>query len=396
MTSPRSTPPLDGGSSTPIHLFVPKFRVEECLSEIKECLERGWTGLGYKTVDFETAWRDYTGLPHAHFVASATAGLHLAVALLKEAGGWSDGDEVISTPLTFVSTNHVILHSGLRPVFADVDETLCLDPESVLSRLGPRTRAVMFVGLGGNVGRLGRIVEICRERNLRLILDAAHMAGTRVRGTHVGAEADATVFSFQAVKNLPTADSGMVCFREGALDEAVRKWTWLGINKDTYSRTQSSGAYRWRYDVERVGFKYHGNSVMAALGLVGLKYLDEDNAYRRRLASKYDESLSGVSTVSPVKMAPECEPSRHLYQVLVDDRDAMMQFLNARKVYPGVHYTDNTDYPMYRSSQNACPKARHASDHLISLPLHTNLVEKEVDRVASLVGEFCAAKVDHA
>lgn len=110
-----------------IQLFQPTFRVEECLAQIRECLEVGWTGIGFKTNEFESAWKDYTGLPHAHFLNSATSGLHLALQLLKDKYGWEDGDEVITTPLTFVSTNHAILYSNLRPIFADVDEFLCLD-----------------------------------------------------------------------------------------------------------------------------------------------------------------------------------------------------------------------------------------------------------------------------
>ena len=106
----------------PIQLFVPHFRIEECLAEIRECLEKGWTGLGYKTVAFETAWKAYTDLPYAHFLNSATAGLHLAVRLLKQRDGWREGDEIITTPLTFVSTNHAMLYENLHPVFADVDE----------------------------------------------------------------------------------------------------------------------------------------------------------------------------------------------------------------------------------------------------------------------------------
>ncbi|HET8645816.1 MAG TPA: aminotransferase class V-fold PLP-dependent enzyme, partial [Vicinamibacteria bacterium] len=280
------------GPGDPIHLFVPSFRVDEVLEAVRECLEKGWTGLGFKTVEFEQAWKQHTGLPHAHFLGSASAGLHLAVKLLKEAGGWREGDEVITTPLTFVSTNHAILYEGLRPVFADVDEYLCLDPASVIERVSPRTRAVVFVGLGGNAGRYAEVRRLCHERGLALVLDAAHMSGTWMAdGTHVGADADACVFSYQAVKNLPTADSGMICFASAGLDEEVRKWTWLGINKDTYTRTHSSGAYRWLYDVEHVGFKYHGNSIMAAMGLVGLKYMEQDNAERRRLCALYDQAL---------------------------------------------------------------------------------------------------------
>lgn len=372
----------------PIHLFVPTFRVEEVLEAIRECLEKGWTGLGYKTVEFEQAWREYTRLPHAHFLGSASAGLHLALRLLKEDRRWHDGDEVITTPITFVSTNHAILYEGLRPVFADVDEHLCLDPASVAERIGPRTRAVIYVGLGGNPGRYEQVLRLCRERGLALVLDAAHMSGTWMRdGAHVGAGADVSVFSFQAVKNLPTADSGMICFAERALDEEVRKWTWLGINKDTYTRTLSSGAYRWLYDVEHVGFKYHGNSVMAAMALVGLKYLEEDNAYRRTVCGWYDEGLAGAAGVERVPMAEGCTPSRHLYQVLVDRRDAVMVALNERGIYPGVHYRDNTLYRMYAAAEGSCPRARRASERLVSLPLHLRLTKQHVERVAMALRE---------
>ena len=367
----------------PVHLFVPTFRVEECLGEIRECLEKGWTGLGFKTVAFEEAWVKYTGLPHAHFLSSATAGLHLALRLFKEKDGWSDGDEVITTPLTFVSTNHAILYENLKPVFADVDRYLCLDPASVEARITSRTRAVMFVGLGGNTGQLDAIASLCRLRGLRLVLDAAHMAGTRLHGRHVGHESDVVVFSYQAVKNLPTADAGMICFNDRGLDEEVRKWTWLGINKDTYTRTvEKQGAYRWYYDVEHPGFKYHGNSVMAGMALVALRYLDEDNGYRRRISARYDALLEGNPGVERIQVAPGCESSRHLYQVLLDRRDEVMVGMNAEEIYPGVHYRDNTLYRMYGYAQGTCPLAHAASERVISLPLHLRLTEEDAERVA--------------
>jgi dTDP-4-amino-4,6-dideoxygalactose transaminase len=377
--------------SEPIHLFVPTFRVDEVLAEIRECLEKGWTGLGFKTVAFEQGWRDYSGLPHAHFLGSATAGLHLGFKLLKEEGGWKEGDEVVTTPLTFVSTNHAILYEGLRPVFADVDEHLCLDPASVAARITPRTRAVCFVGMGGNPGRYAAVRDLCRERGIKLVLDAAHMTGTRVGGRHAGHDADVTVFSFQAVKNLPTADSGMICFADAALDAEVRKWTWLGINKDTYSRTVSDTAYKWLYDVEHVGFKYHGNSIMAAMGLVALRYVEEDNERRRQVASWYDEALAGAAGIERVPMAAGCVPSRHLYQVLVEGRDEVMVKLNAAAIYPGVHYRDNTLYRMYAGA-DSCPRARRASDRLISLPMHLRLGEADVARVAATLREACGER----
>jgi len=367
-------------------LFVPKFRVDECLDEIRECLEKGWTGLGFKTVEFENKWKEYTGLPNAHFVNSATVGLHLAVKILKMENGWNDGDEIISTPLTFVSTNHAIMYENLHVVFADVDDQLCLDPLDVERKITEKTKAILFVGIGGNIGQYDKIVELCQRYNLKLILDAAHMAGTRVDGVVPGSEADVVVYSFQAVKNLPTADSGMICFKESKYDDVCRKYTWLGINKDTYARTGEKGNYKWKYDVEFLGYKYHGNSIMAALGLVQLKYLDQDNAYRRQIANWYDQKFAGhEEKIRPIGVYGNCESSRHLYVIEVDDRDSLLEGLNEHEIYPGVHYRDNTEYTLYEYAKNTCPNSSRLSNRILSLPLHLNLSKNDVDYIADTV-----------
>lgn len=371
-----------------IQLFVPNFRVEECLAEIRECLEKGWTGLGYKTVAMEEAWKVYTDLPHAHFLSSNTVGLHLAFHLLKEKHCWKDGDEVITTPLTFVSTNHAIVQAGLKPVFADVDEYLCLDPSDVERKITDKTRAVIFVGIGGNAGRYAQVLDICRNKGLKMVLDAAHMAGTRVAGQQVGHDADVTVFSFQAVKNLATADSGMICFADAEDDARARKLTWLGINKDTYARTTSQGSYKWMYDVEELGFKYHGNSIMAAIGLVSLKYLDRDNAYRRQLAEWYQNAITNVKNINVVPVAPGCESSRHLFQIRAGKRDELMMVFHENEIYPGVHYRDNTEYRLYSYGQGTCPNSAEASKEILSLPMHMGVTKADIDQIAKVLQNF--------
>lgn len=369
-----------------IQLFTPKFEVEECLEEIRECLEKGWTGLGFKTVEFEEKWKKYTGLPFAYYLNSATIGLNLAVEILKEEYHWEDGDEVITTPITFVSTNHAIPKAGLKAVFADIDDTMCLDPKSVKERITDKTRAVIFVGIGGNIGQYKEIVKICKENNVKIILDAAHMAGTRVNGEIPGKEADVVVYSFQAVKNLPTADSGMICFKNGKFDEIVRKKAWLGINKDTYTRTTNSGNYKWKYDVEYVGEKAHGNSVIASIAIVQLKYLDRDNAYRRQLAAWYRERFEKFpDKIKMVRIPKECTYSGHLFQILVDNRDEVILKLNAADIYPGVHYADNTLYRMYSYAHGTCPYAEYVSDHVLSLPMHLHLSFEDVQYIADEV-----------
>ena len=220
-----------------------------------------------------------------------------------------------------------------------MDNTLCLSPDSVKERITDKTKALLFVGMGGNIGHYDEIVEICKKHDIKIILDAAHMAGTRYKsGELPGKEAEVIVYSFQAVKNLPTADSGMICFKDKVLDSIVRKKTWLGINKDTYMRTSSGGTYKWRYDVEYVGNKYHGNSIMAAIGIVQLRHLDRDNAYRRQLAKWYTEGFKDYTDkIKLVHVPDECESSRHLFQIIVDKRDELMLALNQQEIYPGVH-----------------------------------------------------------
>lgn len=374
-----------------IQVLKPKYHVEECLNEIRECLEIGWAGLGFKTVEFENKWKEYTGHENAHFLNSATVGLHLAVEILKKENGWENGDEIITTPITFVSTNHAILYEKLVPRFADVDEYLCLDPEDVKRKINDKTRAVIFVGYGGRIGQLDKIIEICKKYKLKLILDAAHMAGTRVSGNMPGtwAGVDVTVYSFQAVKNLPTADSGMICFKNSKYDEICRKLTWLGINKDTYARNNGTkGSYKWKYDVEYLGYKAHGNSIMAAIGLVELTYLDETNAYRRELAKCYDAIFAKEPKVQVIGAPYADECSYHIYEIAVDNRDGLLEFLQENDIYPGVHYRDNTEYEMYSYDYGKCPHAHEMSNRIITMPLHMYLTKEDVSMIANKVIEF--------
>ena len=373
-----------------IQVLKPKFHVDECLDSIRECLEIGWTGMGFKTAQFEEEWKKYTGHEYAYFINSDTVGLHLAVNILKSTYGWEDGDEIISTPITFVSTNHAILYENLKVVFADVDEYMCLEPADVEKKITSRTRAVMFVGYGGRVGQLDKIIEICRKYGLKLILDAAHMSGTTVKGVWPGTwdGVDVAVYSFQAVKNLPTGDSGMICFKEEKLDKLVRQIAWLGINKDTYARSSNGGSYSWNYSVDNVGFKYHGNSIMAAIGLVQIKYLKEDNERRREIVDKYNKAFSGLKDVKIVGAPYPEECSYHIYELIVPDREALLGRLAENDIYGGVHYRDNTEYSMYEYAHGTCPVAHEVSQHLITLPLHMWLSDDEVEKIINVVVDF--------
>lgn len=372
-----------------IQVLKPKFHVEECMDQVRECLEKGWTGMGFKTVEFEEAWKKYTGHPYAYYLNSNTVGLHLAVKILKLQNGWKDGDEIISTPITFVSTNHAVLYENMKVTFADVDKYLCLDPVDVEKKINNKTRAVIFVGYGGRVGQLDKVIEICKEHNLKLILDAAHMSGTRVNGIVPGTwdGVDVTVYSYQAVKNLPTGDSGMICFADEENDAIARKMAWLGINKDTYARS-NKGTYAWKYDIDYVGYKYNGNAIMAGIALAQLPYVDEENVRRREICKKYNEAFKNNKKIQIVDAPYPDECSYHIYELIVPDREALLGELAKHDIYGGVHYRDNTEYSMYKYANGTCPHAHEVSQHLITLPLHMWLTDEDVEKIIDVVNNF--------
>ena len=280
-------------------------------------------------------------------------------------------------------------YENMHAVFADVDKYLCLDPVDVEKKITPKTKAVIFVGYGGRFGQLDKIIEICKKHNLKLILDAAHMSGTRVNGVFPGTMdgVDVTVYSYQAVKNLPTGDSGMICFNDEKSDKLARQLAWLGINKDTYARS-NKGTYAWKYDVDYVGYKYNGNAIMAAIGLVQLKYLDEENQRRREIVKMYNEGFKNNKNIQivPANYADEC--SYHLYELILPDREALLEFLSKNDINCGVHYRDNTEYSMYKYANGTCPYAHKISQHLITMPLHMWLTDEDVKKIIEKVNEF--------
>lgn len=367
-----------------IQMFRPVYDVDACINQIRDCLEKGWTGKGYKTIEFEEEWKKYTGLNNAHFLTTGTAALNLAVETMKEEFGWQDGDEVISTPLTFVATNNSILFNNLKPVFADVDDTLCLDPLDVENRITEKTRAVMFVGLGGNIGRYFDIVDVCKRHNLKLILDAAHMAGTRVNGVMPGKEADAVAYSFHVTKNLSTAESGMLCFMDQSLDSIVRNKSFNGISKTTGKPDPKLGGYNVRYLADA----YNGNSIMASIALAQLNHLDKENEIRRGIAERYDSAFSNNPHIILVNYYNQNESARWLYQIIVEERDELMVFLQKKGIDCGVHYPVNSLYHMYKTQYGKCKKAEWYSSHVLSLPLHILLTNDDISFVVQSISEF--------
>lgn len=375
-----------------ISLFSPLFYVDECLEGIRECLEKGWTGPGAKTAEFEREWGKYTGYECTVFLNCATAGLELTFKSMKELYGWQEGDEIITTPITFVATNHTIVAAGLKPVFADVNDTLCLEPQSVRDRITDRTRGVAFVGIGGNTGDIKEIAQICKENNLKLILDAAHMSGTKMKDTQLEDIVDVSIYSFQSTKVLSTADAGMVCCHDGEIAKKVRTKAWVGMDK-TRTPWSDKNTQRWYFDVVDLGGSYFGNDIMAAIALAQYRHLDSDIELRHKIAGRYKEKLEGCDKLKFIRVPEDCYSAQWLFQIVVPERDALIEFLESKEIFAGLHYLDNTQYRQYHYAKGTCPNADYYSRHILSLPFHLRLTEEDIDRVAESIIEFLEGHV---
>lgn len=367
-----------------IPLFKPSFSKEE-YEALQETLESGWIGLGPKTKEFEDRFGQYVDASYAIGVNSATAALNLALKVLDI----GPGDEVITTPLTFISTNHAILYNKGIPVFADIEpDTLNLDATKLESLITKRTKAIMIVHYGGHACDMDPIIEIAKKYNLKLIEDAAHACGAEYKQRKIGSISDVTCFSFHAVKNLATGDGGMITVNDLELDRRIRRLRWLGITKDTWSRTEPDKQYSWYYWVDELGFKCHMNDIAATIGLVQLSKLDSKNARRRQIVQMYNEAFSELPWLETPIEKSYTRSANHNYLVKLERRDDLISFLTERGIGTSVHYIPNHLYDIYEPFRRVLPITERVWKNIMLLPLFPDLTNKQVNYIISIVIEF--------
>lgn len=368
-----------------IHLFRPVVS-EEAINAAAEVLRSGWTGLGPKTAQFEDDFAKYVGSEYCVALNSCTAALHLAMHILD----LQPGDEVITTPLTFVSTNHAILYVGATPVFADVQvDTGCLDPQDVERKITPNTKAIVVVHYGGYPGDMEEFQKLSLKYNIPIIEDCAHAAGASYKQQKIGSISSLNCFSFHSVKNLSIADGGAITTSNPLYNERLRRVRWLGIDKSTFARTelvsqkQVPQAYAWQYNVDEVGYKYHMCDVFAAIGIEQLKVLDVANRRRAEIANIYREGLKDTAGINLLRQDNDRESAHHLCAVRAQRREKLIGKLKAYRIHPGVHYFRNDYYDMYDLTD--LPNAETLHNELISLPLHLTLTDDDVERVIKTI-----------
>jgi dTDP-4-amino-4,6-dideoxygalactose transaminase len=370
---------------------------EEEIAEVVDTLRSGWITTGPKVERFAAAFSEYVEGRFAVPVSSATAGLHVALLAL----GVGRGDEVITTPLTFVATLNTIVHCGAVPVLADIDAaTLNIRVEEVEKRLTPRAKVILPVHYVGQPADLDPLLELAAGRGISLLEDAAHAVGAEYKGRKIGSFPTTSVFSFHPNKNMTTGEGGMVVTEDEAVFEKASLLKFHGMDRESWKRFAKSGSPR--YDVALPGFKYNMMDIQAALGLHQLPRLEGFLAERARLAARYDDLLSNLpGLILPQRVAYPVRHAWHLYTPLVDidrltiSRDRFMEELKKRNIGTGLHYTAAHEFSYYADrfgwKPEDFPEAHFVSERIVSLPLFPGLTDADQDDAVAALREVAGS-----
>jgi dTDP-4-amino-4,6-dideoxygalactose transaminase len=360
-----------------------------------ESVRSGWLTTGPRAAEFEQRFSAYLGAPGALALSSCTAGLHTALVTL----GVGPGDEVVTTPMTFASSVHVIEHAGATPVLTDVEpDTLNIDPGAVERAITDRTRAVLAVHYGGHPADLDAIGAIADARGLHVVEDAAHAFPAAYKGRSIGSGTNPVSFSFYATKNLTTGEGGMLTGDSAMLDEA-RVVALHGMNRDAWQRYEAEGD--WYYEVTRLGFKYNMPDPLAAIGLVQLAKIEEMQARRRQIVAIYGEGLANLDALDLPVERDDVTHAWHLYvlrlrtEALTIDRARFIEELKVRNIGSSVHFIPVHLHPYYRDRYGFRPEdlpvASAAYERIVSLPLTPSLTDADVADVIEAVTEVATS-----
>jgi dTDP-4-amino-4,6-dideoxygalactose transaminase len=373
-----------------LHFSRPRLSDAE-IASVVETLRSGWLTTAAKAREFEDSFKSYIGLRHAVALNSCTAGLFLSLKALKI----GPGDEVITTPLTFAASVNVIEHVGAKPVFADIDPTTwCIDPSRVEKCVTSATRAMIPVHLYGYPCDMDSLRSIAGQNGLKIVQDCAHAIETEWNGRSVGSFGDIACYSFYATKNVTTAEGGMIATDNEAWADRIRVLALHGLDKTAYDRYTSGG--KPLYDLLEPGYKFNMPDTAAALGVEGLKLVDQRHRRREEIWRRYCAELSDLPGLTlPPETGPGHRHGRHLFVCALDpraaglDRDRMIEYLAAENIGSGVHYTPVHFFKYYRTKYalepGQFPRASDLGTRVFSLPLTAFLSDKDVDDVIRAV-----------
>jgi len=378
-----------------VEKFLPLSRPtisKETIDEVVKVLESGWLATGPLTQKFEAELSKYFGDRKAACFTSATAGLHASLIAI----GIKPGDEVITTPLTFVATANVIAMLGARPVFVDIErDTFNIDVKKVEAACTEKTKAIMPVHYAGLPVDLDPLYEIAKRKNLRVIEDSAHAVGTSYKGRKIGTFGDIQVFSFHPIKNMTSGEGGCVVLDSENEMKTLGLQRFHGIDRSIWDRFSKNGSTY--YDIVFPGFKSNMSDIQAAIGLHQLSEVEMMNERRRHLANRYREAFADMGDKLTMQGIPQYDfvHSGHLFPICVVDsekRDDFMSFLKENSIGTTPYYTPLHLFSYYQKEfgfkKGDFPEAEYVGERIVCLPLYYALQESDQDYIIDMVKKF--------
>lgn len=379
-------PAIAGGSpvrETPIS-YGKQYIDETDIQAVAEALKSDDLTCGPRIAALEEKLCSLTGAAYCVAVSNGTAALHIAAM----AAGIQEGDEVITTPITFAASANCVLYCGGKPVFADINPaTYNIDPASIQSLITPNTKAVVAVDFTGQAVELDEIRSLCRKHDLLLIEDAAHSIGTRYKGKPVGSLADMTTFSFHPVKTVTSGEGGAVTTNSRELYDKLVLARTHGITRNQAQMVHPADD-PWYNEQVSLGYNYRLTDIQAALLTSQLDKLELFSARRKEIVKQYNQAFREIPQIQVQQEIPESDTTRHLYilrlrlNMLSCSRRQFFDALRAENIYPQVHYLPVYFHSYYEKlgyQKGACPNAEHYYEESMSLPLYYSLSDQDVE-----------------
>ncbi len=390
-------PAIEGGKpvrETPIY-YGHQYIDEADIQAVVEVMKSDYLTCGPKIGELEKKLCALTGAKYAVVCSNGTAALHMAAM----AAGVKEGDEVITTPITFAASANCALYCGARPVFADIDpETYNIDPEKVEAAITPATKAVVAVDYTGQSVALDPLREICKKHGLVLIEDGAHVIGTKYKGQPNGSLSDMTTLSFHPVKTVTGGEGGAVLTNDEAYYKKLLLYRAHGITRDESLMVHEPDG-PWYYEQIALGYNYRITDMQAALIISQLDKLPMFSRRRKEIVKRYDEAFSEMPELFVQREIPESDTTRHLYilrivpEKLNIDRKQFFEALSAENVCCNVHYIPTYYFPYYEKlgyQRGLCPNAEKLYEEIISLPLYYAMSDEDVESVIRAVKKIAA------
>lgn len=365
---------------------------ENDIKSVVNILNGDYLTTGPAVSEFERKVADYVGSKYAVAVSNGTAALHIACL----SAGIKEGDEVITTPMTFAASANCILYCGAKPVFVDIDkETYNIDVNEIEKKITPETKAIIPVHFTGQSVDLDPILELAKKYNLTVIEDAAHALGTKYKGRFIGSISDMTEFSFHPVKTVTTAEGGIITTNRKDLYEKLILFRTHGITRNTeFMENKNEGP--WYYEQIDLGYNYRITDLQCALGITQMDKLDGFIKRRKELVGMYNEYLSKIDGVIIQKEGEFSDTSRHLYIMKLDldkfkvGRKEIFEALLAENIGVNVHYLPVYLHPYYKKlgyEKGLCPNSEELYDSMITLPLYPGMSNDDFYYVINAVNK---------